>query len=75
MNMVVCNPGLDPRHDHDSTFILSFARAGKGEKKKRKGTIGSPFWNRMPVTGSQSVPLLFLTGGTTFHYLRARERR
>ena len=29
---------------------------------KRKGTIGSPFWNRMPVTGSQSVPLLFLTG-------------
>ena len=29
---------------------------------KRKGTIGSPFWNRMPVTGSQSVPCFLFLG-------------
>ena len=29
---------------------------------KRKGTIGSPFWNRMPVTGSQCVPYFLFLG-------------
>ena len=59
-----------------SLFFFSSLERRKGRTtRKRKGTIGSPFWNRMPVTGSQSVPcFLFLGLYRSSLSLRARAK-
>ena len=48
-----------------NSLVLPWGSSGRKRREERaprkdqwRRKIGSPFWNRMPVTGSQSVPSL-----------------